>query len=304
MATVYVYSDKTSLVPELVALGRRLGTEVLALAFDGQQASDCANCGAGGIVLLEGDTQIPENNARATAAWLRQAGEMLLLVGATPIGRDFASRVAGYLDCGLVSDISGAETVGTAQTGVRTQRIQYGGAVLQEETLTLPAVITVPAGRNEPATGAVDVVEKKAIEADTRLRYVKAEPIAREGVDLALAKSVIGVGMGVAAQEDLGLIEKLAAALDAGIGCTRGIAEERHWIPAEQYLGLSGISVSPDLYIAVGISGQVQHLVGVRDSKMIVAINKNVDAPIFRAADYGIVGDLYEVVPALIKELE
>jgi electron transfer flavoprotein alpha subunit len=301
MSTVYVYSDKVTLIPELVTLGRQLGSETLVLTFDEQQALVSANCGAEGIVVLDGDVQIPENNARATAAWLRQADEMILLVGATPTGRDFAARVAGYLDYELVSDISHVETSGV---GIRTQRIQYGGAVLQEEVFSLPVILTVAAGRNEAATGATGIVETTTIEPDTRLRYIKTEPIIKKGVDLARAKSVIGVGMGLAEQKDLAPIEALAQKLEAGLGCTRGIAEERRWIPAEQYLGLSGMSISPDLYIAVGISGQVQHLVGVRDSKVLVAINKNEDAPIFKAADYGIVGDLYEVIPALIEGLE
>jgi electron transfer flavoprotein alpha subunit len=162
----------------------------------------------------------------------------------------------------------------------------------------------VPAGRSEAATGSVATTEQADLAADTRITLVGTEPIVKEGVDLAKAKGIVGVGMGLGAQEDMAMIEALVAKLeDGGIGCSRGIAEERHWVSAEQYLGLSGMTVAPNVYIAVGISGQVQHMVGVRDSKIIVAINKNEDAAIFKYADYGLVGDLYELVPALTEAL-
>jgi electron transfer flavoprotein alpha subunit len=300
MGSLFVYSEKPSLVSELAALGKQLGMDAVALAFSEQQADACADCGAQGITVLAGDSQVPENNARALAAYLKESGCQLLLVGATPIGRDIAARVAGYLDCAFAGDVSSIET---AENGVTTRRIQYGGATVQQETLPYPAVVTVPAGRVEPVPGLAPLVEKRTIEPDGRLAYVRTDPIVKEGIDLGKAKRIVGVGMGLAAKDDLPMIEGLASMLEAGIGCTRGLAEERHWISTEQYLGLSGLSVSPDLYVAVGISGQVQHLVGVRDSTCIVAIDKNENAPIFKAADYGIVGDLYEVVPALTKEL-
>jgi electron transfer flavoprotein alpha subunit len=301
MSGVVVYSEKTSLVPELVALGEQLGMEALALAFGERQAAACADCGAKGVVVLIGDEQVPENNAQALAAWLKETGCQLFLVAATPTGRDLASRVAGYLDCAFAGDISAVEPV---EGGVRTSRVQYGGATVQQETLGFPTVVTVPAGRTEPAQGHAPLIEERAIDPDTRVEYLRCDPLVKEGIDLSKAKRIIGVGMGLAAQEDLAMIEGLATTLEAGIGCTRGLAEERHWISTEQYIGLSGLSVSPDLYVAVGVSGQVQHLVGVRDSKLIVAIDKNENAPIFKAADFGIVGDLYEIVPALRKELE
>ncbi|MDR3308107.1 MAG: electron transfer flavoprotein subunit alpha/FixB family protein [Coriobacteriales bacterium] len=301
MSALYVYSEKASLMSELVSLGKLLGKTTVALALSEQQAVDCSRCGASGIVVLKGDEQLPENNARAVATYLQEAGCSLFLVGATPTGRDLAARVAGYLDCGLASDISSIELT---SRGVRASRIQYGGAVVLTETIPGMAVVTVPAGRNEPAQGEVPLIDERAVVPDTRVRYLKTSPIVKEGIDLTKARSIVGVGMGLAAKEDLTLVEGLAATLDAGIGCTRGIAEERHWLSTEQYLGLSGLSVAPDLYITVGISGQVQHLVGIRDSKVIVAIDKNENAPIFKAADYGIVGDLYEVIPLLRQGLE
>jgi electron transfer flavoprotein alpha subunit len=110
--------------------------------------------------------------------------------------------------------------------------------------------------------------------------------------------------MGLDKKEDLSMIQELANCLSAEIGCTRGVAEERHWLPVEQYIGISGAVIRPKLYLCLGVSGQVQHVVGVRDAKLIVAVDINEKAPIFRSADYGIVGDMYEVVPLLVQALK
>ena len=305
MSSLFVYSDKPALACELVALGKQLGLEATVLVFSSDHTEAYRDCGAKGMVVLAGDAELPENNAAPLAAWLSQTENPIILIGATPTGRDLAARIAGYLDCNFAGDISGIElaTPGT-DAAVVTKHIQYGGAVILEETLGFPAVITVPAGRAEPVHGDTPVLGSELISPDTRLECVGNEPIPKEDIDLASSKRVVGIGMGLAKQEDLALIQNLASSLDAGIGCTRGIAEERHWLSPEQYLGLSGLSISPELYLAVGISGQVQHLAGIRDSKVIVAIDKDENAAIFKAADYGIVGDLYEVVPALIKSLQ
>jgi electron transfer flavoprotein alpha subunit len=333
MSSLFIYSDKPALASELVTLGNQLGLDATILVFSAEHTELYSDCGAKAMTVLEGDARLPENNARPLAAWLAQSGHQdpIVLVGATPTGRDLASRLAGYLDCSFAGDVSsvGLDATGTmvaaapdtaaagagaagaapgsAAAGLdaplRTKRTQYGGAVVLEEALGYPAVITVPAGRAEPASGHTPVVESATITPDSRVECIGDEPISKKDIDLAASSHVIGVGMGITSQEDMSLVQDLASVLDAGIGCTRGIAEERHWLPAEQYLGLSGLSIAPELYLAVGISGQVQHLVGIRDSKVIVAINQDENAAIFKAADYGIVGDLYEVVPALTELL-
>jgi electron transfer flavoprotein alpha subunit len=114
---------------------------------------------------------------------------------------------------------------------------------------------------------------------------------------------VVGVGRGFAAEADLDLARTLAVKLGAELACSRPIAEGVDWMPAERYLGVSGATIKPDLYLAVGISGQVQHLVGVNGAKVIVAVNKDKNAPIFASADFGVVGDLYQVLPELAKNL-
>jgi electron transfer flavoprotein alpha subunit len=124
-----------------------------------------------------------------------------------------------------------------------------------------------------------------------------------ESVNLCGAPSVISVGRGIAKQEDLQLVRDLAAVLTAEIGCTRPIAEGQGWLSHERYIGVSGAIIKPELFVAIGLSGQIQHMVGANRAKTVVAINSDKNAPIFKQADFGIVGDLYQVVPGLIEAL-
>ena len=141
-----------------------------------------------------------------------------------------------------------------------------------------------------PPTSAIKVIERKVKE--------------REEKDISEARVVVCVGRGMEKKEDLAIARQLAEVLGGEIGCTRPIAEEFHWLPEELCIGLSGVQVKPDLYFGVGVSGQVQHVTGIRNAKVIAAINKDENAPIFKAADFGIVGDLYDVMPKLISELK
>ena len=129
-------------------------------------------------------------------------------------------------------------------------------------------------------------------------------PRQRGSVNLAEAKIIVCVGRGVGKPEDIKLARDLAEVLNGEVGCSRPVAEELNWLPEELYLGISGKKVKPELYIGLGVSGQIQHVTGIRDSKVIFAVNQDENAPIFEAADYGIVGDLYQVVPKLIEELK
>jgi butyryl-CoA dehydrogenase len=132
----------------------------------------------------------------------------------------------------------------------------------------------------------------------------KGAPAAPQGVTIGEADKVCSIGRGLAAQEDLPIIRKLAAALGAEVGCSRPIAEEKQWLPMDRFVGISGQKFTGSFYLAVGISGQVQHLGGIRDAKIVAAINSDEKAPIFSHADYGIVGDLYEIVPLLTQALQ
>ncbi len=154
------------------------------------------------------------------------------------------------------------------------------------------------------ALGKKGEVVEVAATFDARLSVGAVSPIVRQGADLSVAEKVIGVGRGLGKEADLEMVKELAGLMGAEIGCSRSIAEDYHWMPAESYIGISGAKIKPQIYLTIGVSGQVQHVSGVRDSRIIVAIDKSDTAPIFEAADYGIVGDLYQVVPALIEALK
>jgi electron transfer flavoprotein alpha subunit len=184
-------------------------------------------------------------------------------------------------------------------------RVTYGGLAVATEEFSAPVAVLVLAPGAVPPGDATGEGASEVVAAAPRGGVVLIETRAKggESVDLTAAKRVVGVGRGFAAESDLELARVLAAKLGAEVACSRPIAEGVNWMPAERYLGVSGATIKPDLYLAVGISGQVQHLVGVNHSKVIVAVNKDPKAPIFAQADFGVVGDLYQVLPALTAAL-
>ena len=155
----------------------------------------------------------------------------------------------------------------------------------------------------ELKAGAGKAVEVSYVEPAWNITLSDEQQRESASVNLAAAKKIVSIGLGIANKEDISMVKELADALDAELGCSRPIAEGLEWLPKECYIGISGVFVKSDLYLAVGVSGQVQHMVGLKDAKILAAINKDANAPIMRQCDYGIVGDLYEIVPALAKKL-
>lgn len=299
MAGIYVYSDKIDIASELISFAKASGQAAHAICFNRTDADQLAQMGVDQVFYLKGTSPRPESYGQVVAAFLKDQSADLFAVGATARGRELAAFVAGCLDCAMVSDVS---SVCFADGKLATERMMYGGAVVQREEVSGLAVVTVAAGKFAPVSGSSEITTIEVM-ADSRISVLETAPIVKEGVDLLQACSVVCVGMGLEKEEDLQMAGDLAAALNAEIGCTRGIAEERHWLPVEQYIGISGAVIKPQLYLSMGVSGQVQHIFGIRDAKVIVAIDNNEKAPVFRSADYGIVGDMYEIVPLLTKAL-
>lgn len=301
MAGIYIYSDQKHIAGELITFAKSLNKPTYALTFSPAAAEEIKSFGADQIYVLKGDSPLVENYAKAIAELLSKEAAELFLVGGSARGRDLAARVAGYLDCAMISD---ASALSYADGKVSSERNMYGGSVVQSEVAEGLSVVTIPAGKFAAVAGGTSEIITIEIKADTRVSLLKSAPIEQEGADLAVADKVVCVGLGLDQEADMQIAKDLAAVLGAEIGCTRGIAEERHWLPVSKYIGISGATIKPRLYISMGVSGQVQHLVGVRDAKIIVAVDSNENAPIFKAADYGIVGDLYEIVPLLTKALK
>ena len=306
MAGIYVFSEDQALARQLLtpglALAGALGQPLVALATDPDQAQALATLGADRVLLLKAAQTNPEALAPAIAELLARDQASVVLVGGTLRGKHLAAHLAAALQAGMTTD---AKSLAIQDGMLKAQRILYAGLAVCDELVALPAVATVPARTFlAPEAGQAGTVETLEVQADTRITVQSVTPVESEGVDITAAIKLVSVGRGFGKKEDLSLARDLAGALKAEIACTRGVAEDEHWLPIERYIGISGQTVKPELYLAVGLSGQVQHMVGCRESKVIVAVNKDEQAPIFEAADYGIVGDLYQVLPLLTVALK
>lgn len=308
MSGIMIYSEDTSITKQLITAGLSLKASmnqpVCVVTVNGEEANLFAGLGVDKVVVLKGSSAWPESYAKAIADMAAKEEVSVCLVGGTLRGKDIAAKIAATLKAGLVTE---AQTLAYVNGVLETTRLMYGGLAVATEAVSLPAIATIASRTFEAASASSTVAEVVTIEVEiteSRITVGNVSPTSSEGVDISTATKVVAVGRGLAKKEDLALVENLASVLQAEIGCTRGISEDYHWLPVERYIGISGQKVKPELYISVGISGQVQHVAGIRDSKIIVAIDTNEKAPIFEAADYGIVGDLYEVLPLLTAALK
>lgn len=240
--------------------------------------------------------------AAEIAALVAREKPELVILNSGRDGRLIGAHIA--VACGTSVQTDAAEII-VENKAVITSKMVYGGAATRTEKSGAVAVVCVgpgvmSAGEVKPAT---EIVELNA-SADSRVKLIEKRAKTGNAVNLSAAKKVVGVGRGLKDEDDLKACKKLADTVGAEVGCTRPICEERRWMEKERYIGVSGAVVQPDCYFAIGISGQVQHVVGINKSGTIIAIDKNEAAPIFKACDYGIVGDLHKIVPALQKLIE
>lgn len=217
-------------------------------------------------------------------------------------GRYAAAFVAVSFRTAAVTD---AATVEITDDGIVTTRLVYGGKGIKTELNTGKAVIcvtgtTFDAENDKPCTACTCITAA----ADERVVLLSHSDKEVKNIDITSAKRIIGVGRGLKEEENLAYINELAKLMDAEIACTRPVSEEMKWYPRQLYIGVSGITIKPDVYVAVGISGQVQHMIGTTGSGTIIAINRDKDAPIFSQCDIGIVGDAVEVLKALCAGLQ
>jgi electron transfer flavoprotein alpha subunit len=244
----------------------------------------------------------------ALSALIAQEQPALVFLPHTYQTRDFAPALAARLGRPLITDVTGLKKDGDRLVYVRPM---FQGKLNADVAAAGPPphLVTCQIGafRADSAargTAAAPVV-KVAIDVDaTQIRQKPEAPFkeAKQAVDLSQAARIVAVGRGIKGQENLKVAEQLAQALGAEVAASRPICDAG-WLPMDRQIGSSGQTVAPKLYVALGISGAIQHLVGMKGSRTIVAINKDADAPIFEVADYGIVGDLFEVVPAIVAEL-
>ncbi|MCL4394802.1 MAG: electron transfer flavoprotein subunit alpha/FixB family protein [Chloroflexi bacterium] len=277
----------------------------------GRQVANCADSlaktGVAGVYVVDDpalETFAPEVYTAALVEVIKKAQPSLILFGATGYGKELGARAAARLDLGLITDCTWVGVDGGAPIFKRP--VYAGKAVATVKPKSLPVMASIRPNIFPPAEegAAAASVEKLASPSVTPRARVK-EKVAKAAVsvDLAEAKIVVSGGRGVKSAEGFEPIKQLATTLGAAVGASRA-AVDAGWIDYSTQVGQTGKTVAPRLYIALGISGAIQHLAGMSSSKVIVAVNKDPDAPIFKVADYGIVGDLFEVVPPLTQEFK
>ena len=295
---------------EALAAARKIaeGGEVAAAVF-GAKATEhlgvLARHGADRVYVVNGDLEPYRTECYTQAARqvIEQARPDVILMGHTGIGKDLAPRLAARLDMGLVSDVTDVAVEGGEV--IFTRPIYAGKAFQRRKFAGGPIFATIrpnniPMNEPDPAKKA----ERIDVSADNKELGTVVKEVVRKtagGVDLSEARIVVSGGRGVRSAEGFKPLRELAEVLGAAVGASRGACDAGYCDYAMQ-IGQTGKVVTPDLYIACGISGAIQHVAGMSNSKVIVAINKDPEAPIFSIADYGIVGDLFEVVPLLTEE--
>jgi electron transfer flavoprotein alpha subunit len=308
-----------SVALELIGEGRRLADKKktkLSAVFIGQgikdKASDLIAHGAD-IVYVADDPALKEFNDDSYAAIMTtlaiQHKPEIILAGATAIGRSFFPKVASALHTGLTADCTALDI--DIETGhLHQTRPAFGGNIMativtpnhRPQMATVRHKVMKPALRNDSRTG--DIIEITYTQSgDLRTKVIKTVEELGETVNICEADIIVAGGRGLGSAKNFHLIEELAKVLGGAVAATRGAVDEG-WIPYPHQVGQTGKTVCPKLYIACGISGAIQHVAGMQSSEVIVAINRDPDAPIFNVATYGIVGDVHEVVPIMIEKIK
>jgi electron transfer flavoprotein alpha subunit len=255
------------------------------------------------------ETYTPDGYTAALQAAIGELSPSVVILPHTYQTRDFAPKLAARLDRALITDVTGLKTVG-GETAF--SRPMFQGKLVAEVVPQGPEphFVTFQVGAfraDQAARGAAAApIRQLAVNIDAgAIRQKPEAPFqeARQSVDLSQAERIVSVGRGIKEQSNIALAQQLADALGAELAASRPICDSG-WLPMERQVGSSGQTVAPKLYLALGISGAIQHLVGMKGAATIVAINKDPDAPIFEVADLGIVGDLFEIVPAMIAALK
>jgi electron transfer flavoprotein alpha subunit len=275
-----------------------------------QAAAEMASSKLDKVHVIEHDllnVYTPDAAALAVRQLVEKLGATLVLFPHTYQVRDYAPKLATAMDRVLVSDVIAHKREGDTTIFVRQL---FQGKVNADVHFTgePPFFASLQAGSFRADTREAGSAPVEKFTPSIEASQVRSKPLelfreSTRAVDLGAAEIIVSVGRGIKDPENLPMIEQLAKALHAEIAASRPICDNG-WLPMERQVGSSGQTVAPKMYLAVGISGAIQHLVGMKGSKIVVAINKDPEAPIFEIADYGIVGDLFQVVPALIEELK
>jgi electron transfer flavoprotein alpha subunit len=303
---------------EAIAAAQQLsgGSMPVKIAVAGQNvsgvASELAQAAVAEVIAVDHAAlaqYTPDAFVQALQQVIAQAAPAMVFFPHSYQTRDFSATLATRLDRALVTDVIDVKQSGGASTfsrpmfqGKLTADVVPQGPAPHLITIQIGAFRADAAKKGSSPAG----VTSAAVNIDeSQLRQKAEAPFqeAKQAVDLSQAERIVAVGRGIKSQENIAIAEQLAKAFGAELAASRPICDNG-WLPMERQIGSSGQTVAPKLYIAIGISGAIQHLVGMKGARTIVAINKDAEAPIFEVADYGIQGDLFELAPALIAELQ
>ena len=310
MVLVYVESPKGKLKKaafEAVTYGHKtaqvLGTQCIALTIGAvEDASQLGKYGAAQVLNVASDGLADFDSQTYTAVIsgiAQQTGAKVVVLNHSSTGKSLLGRLAARLDAGSVS---GVKTVPTVDGGFKVKRNVFSGKAIAEYELKSDIKVLSLMGNALPPEEVGSAVDVQTVNADGPAGRVRVKEVQTvEGtVPLPEAELVVSAGRGMKGPENWGIIEELAKELGATTACSRPVADTG-WRPHHEHVGQTGVAIRPNLYIAAGISGAIQHLAGVNNSKVIVVINKDPEAPFFKAADYGVCADLFDVVPRLTE---
>lgn len=314
---IVVYSEDKKLMLELLAKGREiadgLNTTLVVLSIGkntSEREQDLIYHGADQVISTGEDQEYfkAEEYSQILINIINDLSAEIIIIGNTKNGKELAARTAGQMDTGCITDCT--KLYMTEGKKIVAERIVYGGNALAVQSLssspkiyTMIPRVTDALPKDETRKG--EIIKKERISTVSSSKIINVQEKKIEGVNIEDAEIIVSCGRGVKKKEDISLIRELADLLHGEtIGCTRPISADLNWLSEDHWVGLSGHKVKPHLYVAVGISGQIQHLAGMRGSDVIVAFNKDPESPIFKAADYGVVGDLYQALPLFIQKIK
>ncbi|MEK6226921.1 MAG: electron transfer flavoprotein subunit alpha/FixB family protein [Chloroflexota bacterium] len=285
-----------------LVVAERKGSDLRRVTLE--LAAKARELGDATVVEIAGERYSPLPFVSALAKKVESEKPDLVLLGATLNGRDLGARLAARLGRVYAADVTDVRAAGNA---LEVDKPMYAGKVRAKLRIDLPAVVSVRPGAMPIKEGA-EAPQVQKLDADAsaeKLTFVKlaATATAAKRVSLSEARVVVSGGRGLKGPENWHLVEELADALGGAVGASRAVTDAG-WRPNEEQVGQTGKTVTPDLYVALGISGAIQHLAGMTSSKVIVAVNKDPDADIFKIADYGVVADVFEFVPAFTEAVK
>lgn len=312
MAAILVYSENEQVAFELLGKAREIGEamnlEVTAAVLGSGNPEAYLQRGA--VKVYTSGNELLQNfeasvYAQALAQVVNKAEASIILTGSTRRGKELAARLAQKLGSGYITDVN---RLVIEDEKIACSRNAFGGATVATQSIMtgiqVIAVMPKTFDPEAPGTPNGEVIEVSLDLKPSPIKVLEQTPKDKGSADIEGAPVLVCVGKGLGSENDLKMVEELAEALGGLVACTKPVATDQKWLPEDRIIGLSGKKAKPELAICLGISGQVQFTVGIRDAKTIVAVNTEQNAYIFQMADYGIIGDLHQVVPELTKAIK